>query len=375
MRIAFIDAYHTGSHAAFSKGWAARSVHNISVVAFPGRHWKWRMRHSAYSAARALDAMETPDLIVATDMCNAGELRGHLARRLRDVPLALYIHEHQLTYPNRIEAHERDDHFALTNLFGALAADEVWCNSRFTLETMVGGLRTLLRRMPTPRLVETLDTIPAKARVLPPGVDDALFDSARSPTGRHPSLVGAPIRLLWNARWEHDKGPETIGAALRALVRDGVGFTCDLVGPSTDAERAPMERLRDELGKRVHRFGMLERDEYVRALAEADVVLSAAHHEFFGIGVVEAVASGALPVVPDNLAYPEVLRDVRATRFWSGDASACAREVRGVCEKMEKSGCVWADAPRGGRDALRALAWSARAAELDHAASRIGSSN
>ena len=34
-------------------------------------------------------------------------------------------------------------------------------------------------------------------------------------------------------------------------------------------------------------------------------MLSTAHQEFFGIAVVEAIAAGAHPVLPDRLVYPE----------------------------------------------------------------------
>ena len=49
----------------------------------------------------------------------------------------------------------------------------------------------------------------------------------------------------------------------------------------------------DQLGERVVEFGFLPRDDYLRLLNKADVVISAAKHEFFGISVVEALAAGA----------------------------------------------------------------------------------
>ena len=47
--------------------------------------------------------------------------------------------------------------------------------------------------------------------------------------------------------------------------------------------------------------------EYARLLWDADVVLSTAVHEFFGVSVVEAIYCGAAPVLPDRLSYPELI--------------------------------------------------------------------
>ena len=46
---------------------------------------------------------------------------------------------------------------------------------------------------------------------------------------------------------------------------------------------------------------------YLKILSEADIIVSTAIHEFFGISVVEAIAAGAYPLLPKRLAYPEVL--------------------------------------------------------------------
>jgi hypothetical protein len=54
-------------------------------------------------------------------------------------------------------------------------------------------------------------------------------------------------------------------------------------------------------------FGFVEPAPRFRALqAGADMVLSTARHEFQGLAVMQAVATGCLPVVPDRLAYAEL---------------------------------------------------------------------
>jgi glycosyltransferase involved in cell wall biosynthesis len=61
----------------------------------------------------------------------------------------------------------------------------------------------------------------------------------------------------------------------------------------------------------VVRWGYQPDKAYWQALRAADVVVSTARHEFFGIGVVEAISAGCWPLLPDRLAYPEVTVDPR----------------------------------------------------------------
>ncbi len=44
---------------------------------------------------------------------------------------------------------------------------------------------------------------------------------------------------------------------------------------------------------------------YAELLRSADVVVSTARQEFFGIAVTEAIYAGAFPLLPNRLVYPE----------------------------------------------------------------------
>lgn len=52
---------------------------------------------------------------------------------------------------------------------------------------------------------------------------------------------------------------------------------------------------------------MFTKDEYFELLGKSEYVYMPARHETFGIAVMEGIAAGAKPVVPDGLVYPEFI--------------------------------------------------------------------
>lgn len=115
--------------------------------------------------------------------------------------------------------------------------------------------------------------------------------------------------MVWNHRWEYDKDPATFFAALAEVTERGVGFRVILAGKSFQTIPEVFAEGRRMLGERLIHLGTAPADDYPRLLAGADVVVSTARHEFFGVAVVEAVAAGALPILPDRLSYPELVPD------------------------------------------------------------------
>lgn len=90
-----------------------------------------------------------------------------------------------------------------------------------------------------------------------------------------------------------------------------------VAGESYQTVPDTFERGRSDLGERIIHFGTATDAEYPALLARADIVVSSARHEFFGVAVLEAIAAGALPLLPDRLSYPELVPS--ASPFLYGD--------------------------------------------------------
>jgi glycosyltransferase involved in cell wall biosynthesis len=119
------------------------------------------------------------------------------------------------------------------------------------------------------------------------------------------------LRLLWSARFEHDKGGEGLYLLLEALEQQGCNYQLAVTGQQFRDSPPVFARIEEQFAGRLVHFGFVPRpQEYAALLHEADIVVSTALHEFQGLAVMQAVAAGCLPLVPDRLAYRETYADV-----------------------------------------------------------------
>jgi glycosyltransferase involved in cell wall biosynthesis len=215
------------------------------------------------------------------------------------VPRIVYFHENQLLYPNRHTA-EWDYQFALTNITSALAADRCLFNSRYNLDGFLAEIPGFLREFPDHRPHGVAERIAARSEVVPPPFDPTPFDAV-------PVTRGPRARIVWPHRWEHDKDPEAFFAAVGALAADGLEFEVAIAGQSFRETEALVVEAASSLGDRLVHVGEPEsRIEYARLLASADIAVSTARNEFFGLAMLEAAYAGCAPLVPDRLVYPEL---------------------------------------------------------------------
>ena len=334
-RVLLLSPYHGGSHAAFAAGLAAHSRHTFTPLTLPARFWKWRLRGAALLLADRARRTPRPDVILATDMLNLAEFRA--LSGLADVPCVLYMHENQLCYP--LPSPDRGDAgFGFVNIASALAARVVIFNSRYHRDAFFGALPGFLQAMPDcPLPAAPLRRLREISRVLPVGCE---IEHLRSVAGRDLQSgsaatlpAGAPL-ILWNHRWEFDKAPEVFFDVLGRLDDAGRRFRLALVGENGQVEPKPFLAARERYGSRVIQFGWLpRRDDYARLLGAADLVISTARQENFGVSVVEAVACGAWPLLPRRLAYPEVLPRAWHHACLYRDTDELALRLSGLLQK------------------------------------------
>lgn len=258
------------------------------------------MRGSAVTLAEQCRGLsDAPAVVLASDMVDLPAFLTFARPHIGDVPVGLYFHESQLTYPDSPQM-EPDLHFAVTNWLSALAADRVFFNSGYHRDVFFEEVPRLLRHFPDYTHEHLVDVVRARSEVLEVGVEmDWLPTELPARSG--------PVRLLWNHRWEHDKDPEAFFAAVDSLAAEGLDFEVVVCGESFRQHPTEFEAAAERHRDRIVQMGFLPLDEYRRHLLTADVVVSTARQEFFGIAVVEAIAAGCFPVVPDRLSYPSLL--------------------------------------------------------------------
>jgi glycosyltransferase involved in cell wall biosynthesis len=249
-------------------------------------------------------------------------------------PVALYMHENQLTYPlpgdgetgpMRRQRGERDLHYVFINYASMLAADRVFFNSAFHRDSLFAALPNFLKHFPEYNELGSIDALRRKSRVLPVGVD---FARLALPGGPPSAAKEKPPLILWNQRWEYDKNPAAFFAALYALAEEGTAFRLALCGEQFGKRPSVFDEALSRLEEQIIHVGHAPLPRYRELLWEATVTASTAHHEFFGISILEAIYAHTFPVLPRRLSYPELLPEAFHGRCLYDDETELVAQLR-----------------------------------------------
>jgi glycosyltransferase involved in cell wall biosynthesis len=303
--VVLLEPWYRGSHRQWADGWKAHSRHRIHVLGGGDERWRRSLTTNPHLFADRLHTWPGPiDCLIASTPIDLAQVLGLARRRLGDTPVALYAHESQVAYPAGPNG---------GRAVGAMAAD--WASMAAADRVVVASehhrqvLGTALPNFVSDLLDQQPDAHHRAAdlveciEVLPVGVD------LPSPSTAEAADRAGPVRILWNHRWAYDKAPERFVHSMCVLAGEGHDFEVIALGDVERSGEPSLNRLRSNLGPRVVHAGRAEPDEYRRWLAAADVVVSTARHEFFGVAAVEALGAGARPLFPTRLSYPELVPD------------------------------------------------------------------
>ena len=300
LKFLFLEPFFGGSHREFATGLIAHSKHRIDLVTLPARFWKWRMRGAALYFLKKITDLESYHGLITTDLMSLSDFKALTPGQCP--PTLVYFHENQLTYPLAPGEHA-DYQYGFTDITTALAADRILFNSRTHSDAFFEGLPGFLNMMPEYRPHWVVDEIRTKAGVLYPGcrLTDGRVSLPELPPG------SAPL-IIWNHRWEFDKNPNAFFDALDAVLAEGAEFRLALLGENFQAKPKAFIQASSRYGRRIVQYGYVEsREQYLNWLQQGSIIISTAEQENFGIAVIEAVRYGCLPLLPDRLAYPEII--------------------------------------------------------------------
>lgn len=300
MRVLLLSAYSAKSHQVWCNCLKTMfPEHQWTELSLPGRYFNWRIRSNALTwALQQADVLQAQyDTIVATSMVDCATLRG-LVPGLATLPWVVYFHENQFAYP----VDKQHDHTEpkMVSLYNALCADRVIFNTTYNKQSFVDGLARFLKKMPDKVPANVIEKITAKAQVIPVPID---FNTSNQPSTQSNET---PV-LLWNHRWEYDKGPQQLYRLLCELRCRSFKFKLNLIGQSFRNIPEAILKIQQAFSEDILNNGYIEsQEDYTTILSTSDFVLSTSLHDFQGLAVLEAVSAGCIPVVPARLAYPEI---------------------------------------------------------------------
>ncbi|MDX1598304.1 MAG: DUF3524 domain-containing protein [Marinobacter sp.] len=298
-RVLLLSAYDAGSHKRWREQLvASQPEFDWHVLALPPRFFRWRIRGNALTWLQEPALREHWDLLLVTSMVDLASVRGfhpHLAC----TPALLYMHENQFAYPDSGKQHASVEP-QMVNLYSAIAADHVVFNSQWNRDSFLAGVDEFFNKLPDGVPDGVIGQIRDKSSVIPVPIEDSLFRERATPHDF------ASPHLLWNHRWEYDKSPDRLLRLLDRLTEAGQDFRLSVVGEQFRNQPRVLDEIKHRHRSRLVHWGYMDsREAYDKLLHEADVVVSTALHDFQGLSMLEAMASGCLALAPDRLAYPE----------------------------------------------------------------------
>ncbi|KAK3543945.1 hypothetical protein QTP70_031856 [Hemibagrus guttatus] len=360
MSVLLVEAFYGGSHKQLIDV-LQENIDDCVVYTLTAKKWHWRARTAALHFMQAIPSSQSYRVLLTSSVLNLAELVA-LRPDLAALKKILYFHENQLIYPVR-KSQERDFQYGYNQILSCLVADTVLFNSAFNMNSFLSSISGFLKTMPDhrPKGLEQLIRpkcsvlyfpirFPEVTRFLPEHKlqlrqTQSECNSSSQDSQKHPETAAAssttcenvkeqrnecdaeeteprlaskqcsdpergmprPLHIVWPHRWEHDKDPELFFKTLLKLAERELSFEVSVLGETFTDVPDIFAEAKERLARHIRHWGFMpSKEDYLRTLCQADVVISTAKHEFFGVAMLEAVHCGCYPLCPKALVYPEI---------------------------------------------------------------------
>lgn len=337
----------------------AHSRHTIELITMPARFWKWRMRGAALHFYNLLPDLSGYAGIITSSLMSLSDFK--MLAGPHCPPVLVYFHENQLTYP-LAPGESMDLQFGFTDITTGLAANRILFNSKTHLNVFFNALPGFLKRMPEFRPHWVTAEIRGKADTLHPGCH---FPAVMPPPVQKKDL--SPL-IIWNHRWEFDKNPQDFVDALAEVSRKGIDFRLAILGENFQTVPPALSEAKERFKTQLVQYGYVpSREIYHDWLRQGDIVISTAYQENFGISIVEAMRYGCLPLLPNRLAYPEILPKAFHADFLYTDQADLIEKLAGLLMGYDQ----YLDKREALMKSMAPHAWEKRSAAFDQELTRL----
>jgi glycosyltransferase involved in cell wall biosynthesis len=210
---------------------------------------------------------------------------------------------------------------------------------------------------------DTWDQVPASSRARCVYIPENAVDPVRFPD-HPPRPQSARLRVVFLGRLVPYKGPDMLIEAAAPLIRDG-RLELTLVGEGPERGNLEQQIRASGVAAGVRLTGWVNQTEVHRHLAEADVMAFPSIREFGGAVALEAMISGAVPIVMNYGGTGELVTASTGYLLDMGNRSAIIEQLRSVLGKVAADPAQLVPRRRAGvRRVRNRFTWLAKAAQV-----------